>query len=613
MKLIILFLFHASISAQENLTIATDRANCAANSAREWSSEVNRCVDKVQAVAIRNKAADCNKIENLDQRKSCHMNLATSDTGLSADANASASNITGGQTQSMVVNGAAAIVAAINYFAKAGKENTCMCKNIFGITAVGGIVTDIYLKGQTTKKLDNLQKQYQIDSKTTAFDAQYKALQYLRDEQKTIASIAAQEKKRQMLLTLGYGAAAATALYEGWFNEECYNPTTVAGTQEAPAATPKVASKDEAALDKIAGSLGNIKDLTSNPPGILVLASIGTFNSLILKQSAEDQETASNDNAAKVETIMKTYQDSWANNCPNGREKLEEPNCYCYLEDGTKNTGRTNSQTCVQLWASRDFRLAVTETNYDNPTGIVNPIGCVAVNGQFDQNCQCKKMIDSSGKNACMQSSITTVSGANPTGTSYLTNSGIGNVVSAVNSMTNGSGNLTGINGGVLQGAIATQNQLNSQLFKAAQNDPSKKDFPLFKSNADLLKAQQSLFSPSNIGKISASIGASPINMASNSLPNKSMAKVLAATKKKSGLEMTGGKGLNKKGSKSEFNLNFGDSGVSSGNGALAQNFMDKNYEYKQHDIVNSPESSIFDIISNRYIESGLSRLFQDK
>jgi hypothetical protein len=128
------------------------------------------------------------------------------------------------QSRSALINTANTIVSVINMIAGPAKTSSCMCKKIFGITAFAGTVSDIFLKIKTKKTLESLANKYQIDSKTTAYDAQYKALQYLRDEQLAVADIASLEKKRQMLLMIGYGAAALTAAYETFGNAACNKP-----------------------------------------------------------------------------------------------------------------------------------------------------------------------------------------------------------------------------------------------------------------------------------------------------------------------------------------------------------------------------------------------------
>jgi hypothetical protein len=56
----------------------------------------------------------------------------------------------------------------------------------------------------------------------------------------------------------------------------------------------------------------------------------------------------------------------------------------------------------------------------------------------------------------------------------------------------------------------------------------------------------------------------------------------------------------------------WGNSGASGGSGDIL-NFMEKNYEYKGKDIVERDDVSLWQIISNRYTQSGLRRLFGEE
>lgn len=351
-----------------------------------------------------------------------------------------------------------------------------------------------------------------------------------------------------------------------------------------------------------------IGDFISTPPGIIVLAGIGTANSAILYKAAEEQEKESKDNVAKIEAIMKTFQDSWVDKCPNGREKLEEPNCYCYMENGTKNANRTNSQTCQQLWAKADYKLTAGATDYAAKNSL-DTQGCVAVTGKFDSSCQCKKMLDNSGNNACLKSGLFNVA-SNPLGMGYLTGSGFNKVTSNLDSSGAGANNLGNLNGQGLVKSFIKQGLMNNELFNRAKNDPSKKDLTFFDNNADLFKAQAGLMPAKDLAKLSGAFG--PPALAMSGKPSPALDKAVLAVSKNKGLDMTGGNGLGykKAAAKNGFSLNMGEPNSSNGNTPA---FMEKNYQYKQNDIVKKPDSSIFDVISNRYIESGLRRLFEDK
>ncbi len=205
--------------------MADQRAACAKNTAMEWNDSLNRCVGKKQARETRNAAKDCNTIEDLAAREKCHIALAEKNTGLSADPNSLNKGNTG---KSAIMNGvgtAYAVLGMINGVGSSKKESACTSKKIYGYTAMAGLATDIWLKIRAKKKMDELAGKYKLGKEQNPYDAQVKALHYLKEEQETVADIAGMEKKRNMLLILGYGAATAMAIYE-WaspqLNSQCY-------------------------------------------------------------------------------------------------------------------------------------------------------------------------------------------------------------------------------------------------------------------------------------------------------------------------------------------------------------------------------------------------------
>jgi len=227
------FITSFAIHAEED-ELQAQKTACAKNTAMEWSLDLNRCVGKAQARKDRHDAQDCNALTDVEARKACHMNLATTKTGVTADPNQAAEKISSGQTQSAVINTASTIVSMLNLFASDKAGSACMSKSIMGITSVGGLATDIWMKIATRKKLKALQDKYKIDAKTSPYDAQSRALYYLKEEQEVVKKIASLEKKRQMLLMLGYGAAVVAAGYESMTNAACWQKEPAKPAQSKP-------------------------------------------------------------------------------------------------------------------------------------------------------------------------------------------------------------------------------------------------------------------------------------------------------------------------------------------------------------------------------------------
>ena len=202
--------------------LTAQRESCSKNTAMEWSNTLNRCVGKAQARQERHDAQNCNKIEDLAARKACHMQLATQKTGVTDNPEEAAGKVSSLQSRSTMINAATSIVSLISMFGSKKAGSSCMSKSIMGVTSLGGLATDIWMKIQTKKKLKSLQDKYQIDSATSPYDAQVRAMHYLKEEQQTVKKIAGQEKKRQMLLMIGYAAAAVAAGYESFTNASCW-------------------------------------------------------------------------------------------------------------------------------------------------------------------------------------------------------------------------------------------------------------------------------------------------------------------------------------------------------------------------------------------------------
>lgn len=370
-----------------------------------------------------------------------------------------------------------------------------------------------------------------------------------------------------------------------------------------------------AAVDAISpGTSESIGKFMSSPLGIMIVSSIGGLNAGVLYNAAKQQEDESEANIRKIDKILTSYKDSWQGFCPNGREVLAEPSCYCYLASGKQNTNRSNSKTCTDLWAKNNSILATANGAYSGISAFVDPVGCVTVNGQFDENCRCKKMLNSKGENACKKS-VSLNTSTNVLGPGYVLSSGMNKVMQNLASTTSGASNLGSLSDRMLKLAIAKQGDLNNGIFQKIYSDPNKKSFPQINSVNDLVKLQGAVFKKKEMAELSKAFGTTSAYSSSNSVMPDEKAKILNAVKNKVGLELEGGKGLGNKADEKKpgFDLNFSDSGGPGTGGAQTlDNFPEKTYKYTNSDITTNDSVSIFEIISNRYIQSGLKRLFDD-
>jgi len=243
-----------ALAQTTDTTLDAERTACSKNTAYTWSASLNRCIQNKEAQAARHEVEDCSALTDVEQRKECHKRIAEKKTGLNADPN-SLPEGSGGSGGMAMINAAYSMIGLINGLGSSGKASTCTSKKIFGVTALAGTATDIWLKIKAKKAMDALKDKYTIDVKKGAYDAQLKAFQYLREEQQTVKDIASREKKRNMLLMAGYGAASVMALWEMVNSEEypdCYRKEAKTDAAEKKPEEPKPAEAvKEASQDKI--------------------------------------------------------------------------------------------------------------------------------------------------------------------------------------------------------------------------------------------------------------------------------------------------------------------------------------------------------------------------
>jgi hypothetical protein len=353
--------------------------------------------------------------------------------------------------------------------------------------------------------------------------------------------------------------------------------------------------------------------------GVVIIAGIGMANSNTLMQAADVQMKESDENIKKIETLMKSFQDSYKNDCIKGRDNLSDLKCYCYQENGNQNPSRTNSGSCQALWAKSDYLISASASSYKSTTGSVTAVGCVTIAGQYDEACNCKKINDQKGNNVCMKS-VSLNLGSNGLGVGYVNSSGLSSVFQNLTSLTSGNGMASSISSNSLAIALNKQKEINKAIFDKIKNDPTKKGFGLIGDEKKLQALSNSIFSKNTLDQFNKTGGGSAMLALSDSRPSGLMGEAIKEVQKKTGeIETVGmgkGLGVNKKTeeNKNGFNFSFSEPTAQNGqvNGQGSVDFMNKNYQYKNSDVSKDNGNSIFEIISNRYVESGLKRLFEE-
>ena len=142
------------------------------------------------------------------------------------------------------------------------------------------------------------------------------------------------------------------------------------------------------------GDAAGIKGAISCPQVLIGVAALAAANSRKLANAAGDQAKQAGENVEKIQDLKKKFIASIADYCPDGREDMSNPSCFCYLTDGEKNPNRTNSQICQAEW--NKYQNLYVETK-DDPSNfnIEDTSGCMYVDGKFDQQCNCKKVKNS--------------------------------------------------------------------------------------------------------------------------------------------------------------------------------------------------------------------------
>lgn len=380
-----------------------------------------------------------------------------------------------------------------------------------------------------------------------------------------------------------------------------------AGTGMAANAAKEEIIKNNPAFGEMSKKVGSF---LQSPIGVSIVSGIGLANSYTLRSAAQEQSQESEENIKKIERLMAEFKDSFANDCLNGRNSLNEPKCYCYLESGAKNPNRSNSKVCQDLWAKDEYKLTATMGDYSkSPDNIADVPGCVDQNGNFDEGCKCKKIFNRDGSNTCKKITSMPIT-SNSLGAAYMSSSGVPQMINAINQLASGNKTISDLDGKNMAIAFKKQADLNEQVInKVESKNGGKSPIPLTQS--ELANAQSKLI-PKSIIDAGARSGPGLASFQSSSNPN--LKKAIDLVKAKTGLNLSGsGKGLAKKEEKKEaMNFNFND-GPQGANGGNVVEYMDKKYNFKNNDISKDNGISIFEIISNRYIESGIRRLFEEK
>ena len=214
--LLILFMFlcryeqaFANCNYEEDSYHQTQQAACISAS-KKWDCELNRCMNKADAVDTREKSNACAEIEDTIQRKNCFDDLA-----LEKSRTTNITDSSGGlQTIAYSTFGVSVGMTVMSYVASKS-QTKCTSKTIFSLASAIFLLTEIYQYFFLKNKLEELQEEY--EKKTVdddSYNAQVEAFNYLKREQVEVKNVAERKFQIYTALTVIYGVAATVALYE---------------------------------------------------------------------------------------------------------------------------------------------------------------------------------------------------------------------------------------------------------------------------------------------------------------------------------------------------------------------------------------------------------------
>ncbi|MBL6990803.1 MAG: hypothetical protein ISR65_13545 [Bacteriovoracaceae bacterium] len=589
--------------------MAQAKTQCESTKTGRWDCQSNRCLTTQDVVELREDYQQCAAIEDQNEKKKCHEDFAKSEAG----------DLTEYEPTSGLSQGVYALtvaLATINFFSKKA-TGSCMSKTLFNVAAVSSLLSEAYFFFFLSKKLKKLEEGYEYSE--DPYQAQLSAFKYLKTEQETIATVAKQKANAYYVQAALYGAAMAMALYE------MFTSSTCAGTSKKkdilPPLIPKAYAEKEvkkdyglylmligaaggALLSKMGG--GEIIQFFNSSQGIAIISGIAAFISFKLAAHNKKVAKEASANADRIQEIIDNFMESMIAYCPGGRDTLNEPRCYCYTEEGTRNENRTNSGTCQALWASEDTNLFVDATEY---TGVAKAerLGCLNINQEFDPDCKCRRFKDAgTGQNACYKTpDLSTTVG------SFGNSLGVSTLATNVDSMAQGD-----YASGTLSSARpANQAAKNMKMAKKLLKEANKKmDKPLIIDGKLASKMVDKIATPTLLKKAKSGLlhGGSALttNPPSEKKLGKSLKEVLKkyndqASKKAKYEESGGAATTDKKG----FEFDF-QGGARPGTKGKTIEFMKKNYDMGDSDINKNEDSSIWKVITNRFNISGLRRLF---
>ncbi|GEM_PF-6046486 len=642
-------------------------STCNATSGKEWSCSLNRCLKAEEMTALRHAYQECEEDTDAteSEKKECYDAAAISaiqsdheDINLTYDYSS--------KRPTQIVFATSLALATIMVAGKMKEKSdvqSCLSNNIFTIASVAGIAGEVYNYYALKDKVKDIEEDYK---KTTlpegGYDAQHAAFKYLKEIHDEVANTAERKRLVYYIVAGLYGVAATVAALEltGILAKKCtvssaWNTENRIAQVSMPTSLtsfllPSAIAKDSTTTDttdddnttttdpnitKVNTDVGTsnelmylalfgigggvvgsflipdgIKKAITSSAGIAIVSGVAAILSFKLAKDHNDIKDQAKNNAKLIESTMSGFTETMSSFCSEGRDDLSVPRCYCYTAENVKDTSKTNSTTCQNYWAQRDKNYYVEATDYSGNSSSTSNKGCLTMTQQFDANCDCRKFTMKDGSNACYKTMIPVNS---------FKGSGVGTAVTtltdAANKVTSGElGTAGSIDANaVTNAANAFRKSADTNLEKF--NEKAKEKLKINGSVANKMVASLATPQLKSVSNKNGMLSGMSTSLSGEKL--KDIQKAIKSTGIKIGKEglfydekTVGGK---KKDKEDSVDMSFLDGSSSKSKNKSEIDFMNQKYKYKAEDINDSKDKSIWEILSDRYIKTGLKFLFNDE
>ena len=579
----------------DDLEMQAKKAQCIGAS-KKWDCRLNRCMTTWEAFQMREEFRECEQLTGATAKKECFLKLAEKKSELQRNARPEDS---GWETLSVGLSSAYALMGAISWYSKDG--GGCLSKKIMMGGSAAHLSTHFLVLKQSKKKFDDIAARAQSSNN---YNAQLQAFHLLKEEQEAIKKYAKKKKITYTIVAASYAGALATSVLEtgGSFGmSACQKKPQKSVSSPPPSQFARILSKSKNTL-----SIKTSKD-------VALYSGIGMGLAYRLRSAAAEEEQKSERNIAHLNELIAKFGDTIAVYCPQGREDLKKPRCYCYTDKGEPSPKRTKSAICQKLWKKDNINYAVKPDSYDKRQE--GRLGCMTTNGQFDSECRCRKYKNSAtGKNLCLNTSqhIVIPSALGPS------LSGAGEALKAADILT-GASNKANFNTKALNKAAAQTKRYADKLLKSYnRKSPPSQSLPIspqFVKKAVNKLVDTPMRKSFGTGSISASSLASSGKKASPAIAN--AIKTLQQKKLSTtpSYQKNSQRNDKKKGSNSgadPFNW-AGNTPARTAGKTLHLKGTDSLYKkQKNADLHTNPDTNIWKVLSNRYQNSGILILFKE-